>query len=62
MSIKSNGQLVPARFPRLNEATESLIGNENLSDPTQLHRALERLDAAEKAGIDVYDGVKILDS
>jgi hypothetical protein len=52
----------PLRFPRLDRATLALVGKENTKDPKRLHRALVILDAAEKSGIDVYSGVKILAS
>jgi hypothetical protein len=53
---------VPLRFPRLGPQTVSLIGRKNLKDHKLLHRALNRLAAAEEAGLDCHDGVIILDS
>jgi hypothetical protein len=53
---------VPLRFPRLNSQTVSLIGKKSLKNHKLLHRALNRLAAAEEAGLDCHDGVIILDS
>lgn len=54
---------VPLRFPRLNAQTQSLIGKKNLKDHKRFRRALQKLDAAENVpGMDLYSGVKIIDS
>jgi hypothetical protein len=51
---------VPLRFPRLNNQTACLVGAKNLKNPKRVHRALLKLDAAEKAGIDFHDSAKLL--
>lgn len=51
---------IPLRFPRLNAVTKALLNEDDLKDHQSLHRALQRLDVAEKAGMDFYDGAKFL--
>lgn len=62
MIAKQNLDAVPLRFPRLNSATEALIGKKNLKNHDRLHRALQRLAAAEKSGADLYQGAIMVDS
>jgi hypothetical protein len=52
----------PQRYPRLNAVTVALIGKKNCKTSERLHRALEMMSAAETAGMDVYNYLKILDS
>jgi hypothetical protein len=52
---------IPPRFPRLNVQTEALLGKKNLKNHKRTHRALQRLAAAEKSGMDIHDGAKFLD-
>jgi hypothetical protein len=51
----------PSRFPRLNAQTESLLGKRNLKTRKRMRRALQRLEAVEKAGMDFYDGAKFME-
>jgi hypothetical protein len=53
---------VPQRFPRLNSTTVSLLGKKNLKNSVLLHRALQKLTAAEAAGMNFYSYAKMLDS
>jgi hypothetical protein len=60
MQLKHQVGSIPPRFPRLNSQTASLLGKKNLKNHKVLHRALERLAAAENAGVDLHDGAIIM--
>jgi hypothetical protein len=47
------------RFTRLNHVTRALLKKSELKNPESLHRALERLDRAEKLGMDFYDWTRL---